>query len=169
MSLTDRDVVFISSKVTLMSVVIRLSIHQPLNGLFKADGVPPSPPPPPASRQTKLSSARQLLDVLNQSPSRGFSAGRRCHCKKGEAFWQRGCVERWGIKWGSESTVGQSASALSGLSISLTPTNTPTTTTTTAKTLLSLTLSCIKEAVYLSGNSLVHRQRYLSLSPTWWG
>ncbi|MEQ2158437.1 hypothetical protein GOODEAATRI_012254 [Goodea atripinnis] len=40
------------------------------------------------------------------------------HCER-DPFWQKGCREV-GIKWGSESTVAQSASALSGLSISLT-------------------------------------------------
>lgn len=93
----------------------QLPIHQSLNRLFKPIEFLCSPH---AHRQTKLRSARQLLDVLNQSSSNAFSAGWSSVVKG--SLWQRGCGEV-GIKWGSESTVGQSTSALSGLSIRLTP------------------------------------------------
>lgn len=135
-SLTEYDRLSFT-EVKLMSPVIQLSIHQSLNRCFKPIEFPCSPH---ASRQTMVSSDCQLLDVLNQSSSNAFSAGWSSIVR--ESFWQRECGEV-GIKWGSESTVGQSTSALSGLSIRLTP---------PPQTLLSLTLCCVKTS-YLRGNT----------------
>lgn len=81
-------------------------------------GRPAESPPP---RTSAPRPALQLLDVLSHSSSYAFSGLKQLFLKK--RFWRGGC-EEVGIKWGSESTVGRSTRALSGLSVNLTPTPT---------------------------------------------
>lgn len=130
-----------------MDPVIPLFVHQSLNGLFKPIELL-HPCPPTAHGQTKLSSARQLLDVLNQSSSHAFSESSSSIVK--ESFWQKGCGEV-GIKLGSGNTVGQS-SVLSGLSVSLCQSSLP---PPPKKNLFSPTLCCIRSTVYLGWKPLL--------------
>ena len=115
---------FIHRSEVNTSVATRLFIRQPLNGLFfKPMEFLHSPPPPPVSRSQKKDKA-QFSPSTAGRPQPVFQPSLLSRFRSSivkECFGQRGCGEV-GIKWGSESTVGQSTGALSGLSISLTPT-----------------------------------------------
>lgn len=141
MSLTKYDMVTFTI-VKLMALVVQWFTHQSLSGLFKAIEFLCSPT---ETTQTKLSSACQLLDVFNQSSAMLSQQGWSSILK--ESFWQCGCREV-GIKRGSESTVGQSSTALSELSISLIPPYVP------SLCFLSLCV-VIKGSIYLRGGHII--------------
>lgn len=142
------------AEVKLMDPVIPLFVHQSLSGLFKPIELL-HPCPPTAHGETKLSSARQLLDVLNQSSSHAFSESSSSIVK--ESFWQKGCGEV-GIKLGSGSTVGQS-SVLSGLSVSLCQSPPP-------KRICFLLLCVVLGALFIWGGSRYWQHYLLLLSVT---